>query len=191
MIPVVPAAHYSCGGIITNEWGETTIRNLYASGECASTGLHGANRLASNSLLEALVFSHRACINAVNRFEDIPFCHEIPEWDTSGTVLNEEMVLITQSKKELQSILSNYVGIVRSNLRLQRASERLFLLYKETEELYKKSILNPEICELRNMINVGYLIINNAIDRKESRGLHYSLDYPEHKDVQQGMEDRL
>ncbi|MCL1969538.1 MAG: FAD-binding protein, partial [Bacteroidetes bacterium] len=191
MIPVVPAAHYSCGGIITNEWGETTIRNLYASGECASTGLHGANRLASNSLLEALVFSHRACINAVNRFEYIPFCHDIPEWDTSGTVLNEEMVLITQSKKELQSILSNYVGIVRSNLRLQRASERLFLLYKETEELYKKSILNPEICELRNMINVGYLIINNAMDRKESRGLHYSLDYPEHRDVQQGMEDRL
>jgi L-aspartate oxidase len=191
MIPVVPAAHYSCGGIITNEWGETTIHNLYASGECASTGLHGANRLASNSLLEALVFSHRACIKAVEKFENIPFCHEIPEWDTSGTVLNEEMVLITQSKKELQAILSNYVGIVRSNLRLQRVSERLFLLYKETEDLYKKSILNPEICELRNMINIGYLIINNAIERKESRGLHYSLDYPEHRDVQEGMGDRL
>ncbi|MDR2972117.1 MAG: L-aspartate oxidase [Bacteroidales bacterium] len=191
MIPVVPAAHYSCGGITTNEWGETTIHNLYASGECASTGLHGANRLASNSLLEALVFSHRACIKAVNKFENILFCNEIPEWDTSGTMLNEEMVLITQSKKELQAILSNYVGIVRSNLRLQRASERLFLLYKETEELYKKSILNPEICELRNMINVGYLIINNAIERKESRGLHYSLDYPDHKDVQEGTGDRL
>jgi L-aspartate oxidase len=106
-------------------------------------------------------------------------------------VLNEEMILITQSKKELQSIMSSYVGIVRSNLRLQRASERLFLLYKETEELYKRSNLNPEICELRNMINVGYLIINNAMDRKESRGLHYSLDYPEHKDVQQIVEDRL
>jgi L-aspartate oxidase len=191
MIPVVPAAHYSCGGIITDDWGETTIHNLYASGECASTGLHGANRLASNSLLEALVFSHRACIKAVEKFEQINFCHEIPEWDTSGTVLNEEMVLITQSKKELQAILSNYVGIVRSNLRLQRASERLFLLYKETEELYKKSILIPEICELRNMINVGYLIINNAIARKESRGLHYSLDYPEHRDVQEDVADRL
>jgi len=106
-------------------------------------------------------------------------------------VLNEEMILITQSKKELQAILSNYVGIVRSNLRLQRALDRLFLLYKETEELYKKSILIPEICELRNMINVGYLIIHNAMDRKESRGLHYSLDYPEHLDVQQGVEDRL
>jgi L-aspartate oxidase len=191
MIPVVPAAHYSCGGIITDDWGETTIHNLFASGECASTGLHGANRLASNSLLEALVFSHRACIKAVDNFENIPFCHEIPEWDTSGTVLNEEMVLITQSKKELQAILSNYVGIVRSNLRLQRALERLFLLYKETEELYKKSILIPEICELRNMINVGYLIINNAIDRKESRGLHYSLDYPDHKDIQEEMADGL
>jgi L-aspartate oxidase len=106
-------------------------------------------------------------------------------------VLNEEMVLITQSKKELQAILSNYVGIVRSNLRLQRAFERLFLLYKETEDLYKKSILIPEICELRNMINVGYLIINNAMRRKESRGLHYSLDYPNHKDVQQTEGDQL
>ena len=191
MIPVVPAAHYSCGGIITDDWGETTIHNLYASGECASTGLHGANRLASNSLLEALVFSHRACIKAVEKFEQINLCHDVPEWDTSGTVLNEEMVLITQSKKELQSILSNYVGIVRSNLRLQRALDRLFLLYKETEELYKKSILIPEICELRNMINVGYLIINNAIDRKESRGLHYSLDYPEHRDLQEDVADRL
>jgi L-aspartate oxidase len=187
----VPAAHYSCGGIITNDWGETTIHNLYASGECASTGLHGANRLASNSLLEALVFSHRACLKAVEKFEKIEWCHDIPEWDTSGTMLNEEMVLITQSKKELQEILSNYVGIVRSNLRLQRALDRLFLLYKETEELYKKSILNPEICELRNMINVGYLIINNAIDRKESRGLHFSLDYPDHKDVQQTKGDLL
>jgi L-aspartate oxidase len=191
MIPVVPAAHYSCGGITTNDCGETTIHNLYASGECASTGLHGANRLASNSLLEALVFSHRACLKAVEKFEQIDYCHDVPEWDTSGTVLNEEMILITQSKKELQAIMSNYVGIVRSNLRLQRASDRLYLLYKETEELYKKSILNPEICELRNMINVGYLIINNAVDRKESRGLHYSLDYPEHRDLQDLMEDRL
>jgi len=191
MIPVVPAAHYSCGGIVTNEWGETTIHHLYASGECASTGLHGANRLAANSLLEALVFSHRACLKAVEKFENIEICNEIPEWDTSGTVLNEEMILITQSKKELQAIMSSYVGIVRSNLRLQRALDRLFLLYKETEELYKKSILNPEICELRNMINVGYIIINNAIDRKESRGLHYSLDYPGHRDVQQTIEDKL
>jgi len=191
LIPVVPAAHYSCGGIITNQWGETSIHNLYASGECASTGLHGANRLASNSLLEALVFSHRACLKSVEQFENIPFCHDIPEWDSSGTVLNEEMVLITRSKQELQAVMSSYVGIVRSNIRLQRALDRLFLLYKETEELYKKSILIPEICELRNMINVGYIIIHNAMDRKESRGLHYSLDYPAHKDLQQTVEDSL
>ncbi len=178
MIPVVPVAHYSCGGILTDEWGATTIRNLYASGECASTGLHGANRLASNSLLEALVFSHRACLKSVEDIPHIDFCHEVPDWNSDGTVLNEEMVLITQSRKELQSIMSSYVGIVRSNLRLQRAFDRLEILYRETEELYKQSILNPAICELRNMINVGYLIIRHAMSRKESRGLHYSLDYP-------------
>lgn len=181
MIPVVPVAHYSCGGIQTDEWGATSIHNLFASGECASTGLHGANRLASNSLLEALVFSHRACIKAMQTIPGIEFCHDVPDWDSEGTVLNEEMVLITQSRKELQTIMSSYVGIVRSNLRLQRAFDRLEILYRETEELYKKSILIPEICELRNMINVGYLIIKNAMDRKESRGLHYSLDYPSHQ----------
>ena len=180
-IPVVPAAHYSCGGVKTDEWGRTTIRNLYAAGECASTGLHGANRLASNSLLEALVFSHRACVNAVEELSKLDFCANVPEWDTHGTVLNEEMVLITQTKRELQTVMSNYVGIVRSNLRLQRAFDRLEILYRETEELYKKSILSPEICELRNLINVGYLIIKNAMARKESRGLHYSLDYPPKK----------
>ena len=180
MIPVVPVAHYSCGGIQTDEWGATSIQNLYASGECASTGLHGANRLASNSLLEALVFSHRACIKALQTLPSISFCKDVPDWNSDGTVLNEEMVLITQSKKELQTIMSSYVGIVRSNLRLQRAFDRLELLYRETEDLYKKSVLNPEICELRNMINVGYLIIRHAMERKESRGLHYSLDYPPH-----------
>ena len=191
MIPVVPAAHYSCGGIKTDEWGQTSIGNLFASGECASTGLHGANRLASNSLLEALVFSHRSCLKAVEVFNTISFCNDVPEWNSEGTVLNEEMVLITTTKKELQTIMSNYVGIVRSNLRLKRALGRLNILYLETEELYKKSILNPEICELRNLINVGYLIIKNALERHESRGLHYSLDYPEHKDVSQVTHDSL
>lgn len=181
MIPVVPVAHYSCGGIQTDEWGATSIRNLFASGECASTGLHGANRLASNSLLEALVFSHRACIKAMQTLPGIQFCHDVPDWNSDGTVLNEEMVLITQSRKELQTIMSSYVGIVRSDLRLQRAFDRLDILYRETEDLYKKSILFPEICELRNMINVGYLIIRHAMARKESRGLHYSLDYPPHQ----------
>lgn len=178
MIPVVPVAHYSCGGIQTDEWGATTIQHLFAAGECASTGLHGANRLASNSLLEALVFSHRACLKSVELLPTLSFCHDIPDWNSEGTVLNEEMVLITQSRKEVQTIMSSYVGIVRSNLRLQRAFDRLEILYRETEDLYKKSILIPEICELRNLINVGYLIIRNAMDRKESRGLHHSLDYP-------------
>lgn len=191
MIPVVPAAHYSCGGIYTNEWAQSTILHLYASGECASTGLHGANRLASNSLLEALVFSHRACLKAVEEFETIDFRDDIPEWDTAGTVLNEEMVLITSSKKEIQTIMSNYVGIVRSNLRLQRASERLQINYRETEELYKKSILSPEICELRNMLNIGYLIIKHAMQRHESRGLHFSLDYPVHHEENPIIKDDL
>ena len=191
MIPVVPAAHYSCGGIKVDEYGRTSILNLFASGECSSTGLHGANRLASNSLLEALVFSHRACLQAVEDFKHIDWCDAVPEWNTEGTVLNEEMVLITQSKKEVQTIMSSYVGIVRSNLRLQRAFDRLDILYRETEDLYKKSILIPEICELRNIINVGYLIIKGAMERKESRGLHYSLDYPEHRDVSQVTEDKL
>ncbi|HNY62160.1 MAG TPA: L-aspartate oxidase [Bacteroidales bacterium] len=191
MIPVVPAAHYSCGGIKTDEWGASSIRNLYASGECASTGLHGANRLASNSLLEALVFSHRACVNAVEHLNDVDFCLDVPDWDSEGTVHNEEMVLITQSKKELQQIMSNYVGIVRSILRLERALVRLHILFQETETLYKKSKLMPEICELRNMINVGYIIIKHAMERKESRGLHYSIDFPDHRDESPLLKDHL
>ena len=178
MIPVVPAAHYMCGGIKTDEFGKSTILNLYASGEVASTGLHGANRLASNSLLESAVFSHRASLDAIKNLTEIKYCHEIPDWDASGTVLNEEMILITQSLKEVQSIMSNYVGIVRSDLRLKRALDRLEIIYKETEQLYEQSVITQKICELRNLINVGYLVIKMAIKRKESRGLHYSLDHP-------------
>ena len=178
MIPVVPAAHYTCGGIKVDEFGRSSILNLYASGECSSTGLHGANRLASNSLLESLVFSHRASVASVSQLKNISICHEIPDWNAEGMVLNEEMVLITQSMKELQAIMSSYVGIVRSNLRLQRAFDRLELLYRESEDLYNKSILTPRLCELRNLINIGYLIIKAARRRHESRGLHYSLDYP-------------
>ncbi len=182
MIPVVPAAHYSCGGVKTDEFGRTTIKNLYASGEVACTGLHGANRLASNSLLELAVFSHRAAVHSKQILEKIKFHENIPDWDAEGLVLNEEMILITQSKKELQSIMSNYVGIVRSNLRLQRALDRLNIIYRETEELYDKSILSQEICELRNMINVAYLVIRFAMQRKESIGLHYNIDYPPKKE---------
>lgn len=178
MIPVVPAAHYMCGGIKTDIFGRTSIQNLYASGEVASTGLHGANRLASNSLLEALVFSHRASIDAVGSFQQISLKHNVPDWNAEGTVLNEEMILITQSRKELQSIMSSYVGIVRSNLRLKRALDRMEILYRETEELYDKSVLTVDICELRNMINVAYLITKFASQRRESIGLHYNIDYP-------------
>jgi L-aspartate oxidase len=140
--------------------------------------LHGANRLASNSLLESLVFSHRASEDAIQISKNLEYNDNIPDWNAEGMVYNEEMILITQSLRELQSIMSSYVGIVRSNLRLKRAFDRLEILYQETEALYNKSILTPRICELRNLINVGYLIIKAATNRKESRGLHYSLDFP-------------
>jgi L-aspartate oxidase len=178
MIPVVPAAHYTCGGVAVDEYSRSSIQNLYATGECACTGLHGANRLASNSLLESLVFSHRAAISGIKIIESVSINNEIPDWNAEGTVLNEELILITQTLKELREIMSNYVGIVRSDLRLKRAMDRLHLLYTETEELYERSILTSRICEVRNMINVAYLIIKMAMNRKESRGLHYSLDYP-------------
>ncbi len=178
MIPVVPAAHYVCGGIKVDKFSRSSIKRLYASGECASTGLHGANRLASNSLLESLVFSHRAALDSINVVDQFEINEAAPLWSDEGTVLNEEMILITQSIKDLQTIMSSYVGIVRSNLRLKRALDRLEILYNETEDLFKKSILSEDICELRNLINVAYLIIKMAIERKESRGLHYSLDYP-------------
>ena len=177
MIPVVPAAHYSCGGIETDKNGCTSIANLYASGEVASTGLHGANRLASNSLLESAVFSHRAALHSVKYFRNTEYLDHVPEWDAEGMVLNEEMILITQSKKEVQSIMSNYVGIVRSNLRLKRGLDRLKIIYKETEDLYQKSLVTQDICELRNLINVAYLVIRMAQKRKQSIGLHYNIDY--------------
>jgi L-aspartate oxidase len=147
-------------------------------GECACTGLHGANRLASNSLLEAVVFAHRASMDAVSKIKSLSICDAIPDWNAEGTVLNEEMVLITQTLKELQFIMSNYVGIVRSDLRLKRALDRLHIIYRETEDLYEKSIVTRKICELRNLINIAYQIIKAAMLRKESRGLHYSLNYP-------------
>lgn len=178
MIPVVPAAHYTCGGIKVDQYGRSSIKNCFASGECASTGLHGANRLASNSLLEALVFSHRASLVAIDGYKKVNYKNEVPDWDAKGTVFNEEMILITQSLRELQGIMTNYVGIVRSNLRLKRAYDRLQILEMETEELYEKSVLTEKICELRNMISVASLIITMATNRKESRGLHHSIDYP-------------
>ena len=178
MIPVAPAAHYCCGGIKTDEMGRSSIVNLYACGECSSTGLHGANRLASNSLLEALVFAHRCAEDMAARIEDIPFRDAVPDWNASGTNDPKEMILITQSLKELQQIMSDYVGIVRNDVRLQRAMNRIDLIHKETEELYKTTVLSPQLCELRNLITIGYLIVKGAQFRKESRGLHFNTDYP-------------
>lgn len=181
LIPVIPAAHYQCGGIMVDKNGLSTISNLYAVGEVASTGLHGANRLASNSLMEAVVFAHRAAIDSLARIKDLSINDKLPEWDYSGTGHPEEMVLITQNYKEMQQIMSNYVGIFRSNLRLERALRRLEIIHMETEGLYKKSTLSQKLCELRNMINVGYLIIKMAQNLHESRGLHYTISYPKKK----------
>ena len=179
LIPVAPAAHYSCGGIKTDEWGRTSITNLYASGECASTGLHGANRLASNSLLEAMVFSHRSYMDAVDKIKKLDEEKTVlPDWNARGTSQPKEMILITQSLKELQQVMSDYVGIVRNDIRLQRAMRRLDLLWEETEDLYRSTSISPQIMELRNMITVGYLITKAASFRKESRGLHFNTDYP-------------
>jgi L-aspartate oxidase len=242
MIPVSPAAHYSCGGIKTDEWGKSSIKNLYACGECASTGLHGANRLASNSLLEAMVFAHRCYVDSAspnpsaggalepdrlssltdnntttaaqtkNQKEERKSdtnsssyitdnkttnhlseprppqrgagglerfgADAIPDWNAEGTTEPKEMILITQSLKEVQQVMSDYVGIVRNDIRLQRALRRLDLLWEETEQLYQSSTLSPQLLELRNMITVSYLIVKSASFRKESRGLHYNTDYP-------------
>jgi L-aspartate oxidase len=177
-IPVSPAAHYSCGGIKTDEFARTSIHNLYAVGECASTGLHGANRLASNSLLEAMVFAHRAYLDAIVNVGKTDFCADVPDWSTAGTTQPKEMILITQSLKELQLIMTDYVGIVRTNVRLERASRRLDLLHEETEELYRQTVVSPQLCELRNMITVSYLVVKGASFRTESRGLHYNTDHP-------------
>jgi L-aspartate oxidase len=177
MIPVVPAQHYLCGGIVVNDQAQTTIDNLYAIGECAYTGLHGANRLASNSLLEAVVFAHRAAENALASVDNILINENIPDWNAEGTEHAEEMILITQSQKELQQIMSNYVGIVRSELRLKRAFDRLEILYKENEMLYDTTIVTQQLCELRNLICIGYLIIKHAMRRKGSVGLHYMVKY--------------
>jgi L-aspartate oxidase len=221
MIPVAPAAHYSCGGIKTDEWGRSSINNLYACGECASTGLHGANRLASNSLLEAMVFAHRCYVDTAARLSrsfgtpegrtsqphkaslfdsqkniqssgsvqmhSPSFGEAVPDWNATGTTEPKEMILITQSLKELQQVMSDYVGIVRNDVRLQRALRRLDLLWEETEQLYQSTSLSPQLLELRNMITVGYLIVKGASFRKESRGLHYNTDYPGKSELVQNI----
>lgn len=176
-IPVAPASHYLCGGIVVNAKSETSIYNLLACGECTCTGLHGANRLASNSLLEAAVYAHEAFITALELINKTNWVSDIPEWNKDGTTVPEEMVLISQSRSDLQRVMSNYVGIVRSDERLKRAFKRTGLIYEETEALYKKTVISQPLCELRNMITITYLIITGAKERHENIGLHYSIDY--------------
>ncbi len=180
MIPVTPAAHYICGGIMVNVNGRSSIHRLYACGECSSTGLHGANRLASNSLLEAAVFAHRIFEDVIKTFEKNQIPNDIPEWDETDTRLSNEDILVIHNLREVQKVMSDYVGIVRSDFRLERAMRRLKLLYEETESFYKMTTLSVKLCELRNVIQSAYLVIKSAKARKESRGLHFTTDYEPH-----------
>ena len=176
MIPVTPAAHYLCGGIDVDINGRTSIQHLYACGECAHTGLHGANRLASNSLLEALVFAHRCFKETKKNIEKIENKISIPDWDGENTFETKERILITHNRKELQSLMSDYVGIIRTHERLMRASKRLNVLFEETEDLYQKSKLSTSLFELRNMISAAYLIVEQSMKRVENKGGFYNSD---------------
>jgi L-aspartate oxidase len=178
-IPVVPSAHFCCGGVVVDEFSGSSLKGLYACGEVSMTGVHGANRLASNSLLEGVVFAERASIHIrkfLNEFSGtIP---DIPDWDDSGTLSSDEKILITHSAREVKQVMWDYVGIVRSNLRLQRAEQRIHNIFLETEELYRKTKIFEDILELRNIVACAHIIIKSAKKRKESRGLHFTLDYP-------------
>lgn len=184
-IPVVPAAHYQCGGVVTDLGGRTNLEGLFAAGEVACTGLHGANRLASNSLLEAVVFSAKAAEESrellkKNGNEHLP---EIPPWNDFGTYDPEEWVLISHDRREIQVLMEDYVGIVRSDLRLTRAARRLALITNEVEDYWRRTVVTPDLVELRNMAQVARLIVKCARQRKESRGLHFNTDYPEMDDL--------
>ncbi len=174
-IPVVPASHYLCGGIVVDKDGKTSVNNLFACGECTRTGLHGANRLASNSLLEALVYAHNIFKyqSAHNRE---PVEVDIPNWNDDGTSIAKEHILIQHNLRQLQALMRDYVGIVRNNNRLKKAIKHLDLIYKEVEDFYKESKITTSLCELRNMINVSHLIINQSIDRKENKGGYFNVD---------------
>jgi L-aspartate oxidase len=176
-IPVVPAAHYTCGGIVTNLNGKTNLDHLYAIGETAHTGLHGANRLGSNSLLECLIFGQAAAKDILNQ-ESIPTT-QLPQWDESRVSHADEEVIISHNWDELRRFMWNYVGIVRTNKRLPRAQPRIKLLHEEIHEYYSNFRVTSDLLELRNLVDTADLIVQSAILRHESRGLHFSLDYPD------------
>ncbi|WP_411824686.1 L-aspartate oxidase [Leptospira sp. 'Mane'] len=180
-IPVVPAAHFMCGGVATDLFGRTNIGDLYAVGETACTGVHGGNRLASNSLLECVVFAQRIAndIQSQGKLDYAKETTNIPDWNKEGTTNTEEWILISHNLGEVKTIMSNYVGIVRSNLRLERALRRLSLISDEVKDYYKRTTVSLDLLELRNIVKVAELIVRSALLRKESRGLHFSTDYPE------------
>jgi L-aspartate oxidase len=178
-IPVVPAAHYTCGGVVVDESGSTDLQNLYAIGETAFTGLHGANRMASNSLLECLVYARSAAAAINQRMPAIRPPDFIKPWDESQVTSSDEDVVISHNWDELRRFMWDYVGIVRTNKRLQRAEHRIKLLQNEIQEYYSNYKVSRDLLELRNLATVAELIIRCALQRRESRGLHYTLDYPE------------
>jgi L-aspartate oxidase len=187
-IPIVPAAHYTCGGIVTDINGATDLPNLYAIGECSFTGLHGANRMASNSLLECMVFAHAAAQKINETGLQATGLPSIPTWDESQVTHSDEDVIISHNWDELRSFMWDYVGIVRTDKRLQRARRRIKLLQQEISEYYSNYRISSDLIELRNLIQVADLIIQCALRRKESRGLHYTLDYP---DTQNQAQDTI